>query len=102
MDRKSIIFLLIGLGIMGVMLWFIGVDKVIDAVKLANIWFILAAVVIQVFTFYLYTLRWKIINDMADINVGIKKLFPMIMVGLCVNNITLIGRGGGEPVRAYI
>ena len=35
-------------------------------------------------------------------DVSIKKLLPMILVGLAVNNLTPSGRGGGEPVRAYI
>ena len=56
----------------------------------------------QVFTYYLYTLRWKILNGVANINSGIKELLPMVLVGLAVNNITPSGRGGGEPVRAYI
>lgn len=102
MKHKTIIFSLVSLIIMGVMLWFIGIDDIIDALKIANLWFILVAVFIQIFTYYLYTLRWKIINEMVDINVGIKKLIPIMLVGLCINNITPSGRGGGEPVRAYI
>lgn len=84
------------------MLWFIGIDKVIDALKIANLWLIVLAVVIQLFTIYLYAVRWNLINKMADINIGIKSLFPMVLVGLGINNITPAGRGGGEPVRAYI
>ena len=42
------------------------------------------------------------LNNIVDIDTGIMKLLPMIMVGLAVNNITPSGRGGGEPVRAYI
>ena len=29
-------------------------------------------------------------------------LFAMLLVGLAVNNLTPSGRGGGEPVRAYL
>ncbi|WP_394325415.1 hypothetical protein [Methanobrevibacter arboriphilus] len=51
MKHKTVIFLAIGLAIMGVMLYFIGIDQVIDALKLANFWFILLAILIQFFIF---------------------------------------------------
>ncbi|WP_407379909.1 UPF0104 family protein [Methanobrevibacter sp.] len=102
MDKKSVIFLAISLLILAVMLWFVGIDEVINALKFADLTLIGVAIVVQVFTYYLYTLRWKILNDIADINVSTFKLLPMVLVGLAVNNLTPSGRGGGEPVRAYI
>lgn len=102
MDKKTIFFLCISFVILGVMLYLVGVDKVIDALNKSKKEYVVIAIILQVFTYYLYTLRWKILNDVADINFGIKKLLPIVMVGLAVNNITPSGRGGGEPVRAYI
>ena len=102
MDRKTILLLGFSILILAVMLWFVGIDKVIDALKLANIGIIALAIGVQVFTYFLYTLRWQILNKLADMDVGFKKLLPMILVGLAVNNITPSGRGGGEPVRAYL
>ncbi len=102
MKHKTAIFLVIGLIIMGIMLYFIGIDKVVDALKIANFWYILLAIIIQIITYFLFALRWQIVNKIADIDLGIKNLLPMVLVGLSVNNITPSGRGGGEPVRAYI
>ena len=102
MDKKTLFFLGISLVILAVMLYFVGIDQVINALKIAKLEFIAIAIAMQFFTFFLYTLRWKILNNVAGINVGIKKLLPMVLVGLAVNNITPSGRGGGEPVRAYI
>lgn len=102
MDKKSIFFLGISILILIVMLWFVGIDQVINALKIAKLEFIVLAIATQVFTYYLYTLRWKILNGVANMDVGIKKLLPMVLVSLAVNNITPSGRGGGEPVRAYI
>ena len=102
MDKKSAFFIVLSVAILAVMFYFIGVDEVIDALKKANLSLIALAIAIQFATFGLYTLRWKIINNLADIHVSFKKLFPIMMVGLAVNNITPSGRGGGEPVRAYI
>lgn len=102
MDKKSIFFLSLSIIILLVMLSFVGIENVIDALKVANLTFIAIAFGIQIVTFYLYTLRWQILNKLANINTNIFKLLPMLMVGLAVNNITPSGRGGGEPVRAYI
>ena len=101
-NKKLIIFLIFGLAIMVAMIYFIGIDDVIEALKLSNLWFVLLAIILQFFTYFLYTWRWSIINKTADMNLGIKKLIPMVLVSLAVNNITPSGRGGGEPVRAYL
>ena len=102
MDKKTVFFLGLSLVILAVMLYFIGIDQVIEALKIAKLEFIALAIAMQVFTYYLYTLRWKILNNVAGIDAGVKNLLPMVLVGLAVNNITPSGRGGGEPVRAYI
>lgn len=102
MDRKTVLLLGVSVLILLIMLWFVGIDKVISALKIANLSIIALAIVVQVFTYYLYTLRWHVLNKLADMDIGIKKLLPMVLVGLAVNNITPSGRGGGEPVRAYL
>lgn len=102
MDKKTVFFMGVSILILIVMLWLVGIDQVIDALKVAKTEYIIIAIAMQVFTYFLYTLRWKILNNLVDINAGIKKLIPMVLVGLAVNNITPSGRGGGEPVRAYI
>ncbi|MGN0176885.1 MAG: UPF0104 family protein [Methanobrevibacter sp.] len=102
MDKKSAFFLGISILILFVMLWIVGVDEVIVALKVAKLELIALAIGVQVVIYVLYALRWQILNNLADINTSLKKLIPMVLVGLAVNNITPSGRGGGEPVRAYI
>ncbi len=102
MDKRTLFFLGISFLILAVMLYFVGIDKVIEALKVAKLEFIALAIAMQVFTYYLYAQRWKILNNVVGIDVGVKKLLPMVLVGLAVNNITPSGRGGGEPVRAYV
>lgn len=102
MDRKTIFFLGISILILAIMLWFVGIDQVIEALKDANLVIIGLAVLTQIFTYFLYSLRWQILNKLVDMDVSIKKLIPIVLVGLAVNNITPSGRGGGEPVRAYV
>lgn len=102
MDKKTVFFMGISILILIVMLYFVGIEQVIAALEQAKLEYIGLAIAMQVFTYYLFTLRWKILNNLIGIKVGIKTLLPMLMVGLAVNNITPSGRGGGEPVRAYI
>ena len=78
MKHKSLIFLFISFLILGVMLWFVGIGDILGALKIANLWFIALAVLIQVFTYYLYTLRWQIINKMD----GIEIPFPVCILFL--------------------
>ena len=102
MKHKTVIFLGISLVILAIMLWFVGIDKVINSLKRADPVYILISVIMQLFIILLYALRWNLINKIADINCSLKSLYPVTLVGLAVNNITPAGRGGGEPVRAYI
>ncbi|MGL6298248.1 MAG: UPF0104 family protein [Methanobacteriaceae archaeon] len=102
MKYKPFLLLGIGLAIMAVFIYFIGVDQIWESLKVANLIFIGLAIVVQVIVYFLFNLRWKIINNTLDIDMGFFKLLPMLMVGLAVNNITPSGRGGGEPVRAYL
>lgn len=102
MDKKSIIFLGISILILVVMLYFVGINDVINALKVADLRLILIAIIMQLFTIVLYTIRWKSLNEIANMESKTSKLLPMVLVGLAVNNITPSGRGGGEPVRAYL
>ena len=102
MDRKTILLLGISVVILLIMLWFVGIDQVVDALKMANVSIVVLAILTQIFTYVMYTLRWQILNRQANMDVSIRELLPMVLVGLAVNNITPSGRGGGEPVRAYV
>ena len=68
MDKKSAFFIILSIIILIVMLYFIGIDNVIKALKKANLALIALAIGIQIFTYFLYTLRWKILNNLADIH----------------------------------
>ena len=101
-NKKVVVLLIFGVAIMIALLYFIGIEEVIDALEESNLWYVLLAILIQIFTYFLYTWRWNIINKTANMDLGFKKSIPMVLVSLAVNNITPSGRGGGEPVRAYL
>lgn len=102
MNRKTIVLLLVGLGILALMVIFIGPGKIETALKNANPWYVALAVVIQFVIYGMWTQRWSITIHSLQIYIKKRHIFPMLMVGLAVNNITPSARGGGEPVRAYM
>ena len=102
MNHKTIILFLVGIGILALMVFFIGVGGIEIALKHADPWYLALAVAIQFFIYGLWTQRWSITIRSLHINIKKRHIFPMLMVGLAVNNITPSARGGGEPVRAYM
>lgn len=102
MKHRTIILLLVGIGILALMVIFIGPGKIESALKNANPWYVALAVVVQFFIYGLWTQRWSITIHSLNISIKRRHTFPMLMVGLAINNITPSARGGGEPVRAYM
>lgn len=103
MDYKKLIGLLsLGIIILIAMVLFIGPGKIISALKTANLYYVMFAVIIQFIILVLWNKRWSIICDSLDIPHSQLSLFAMTIVGLAVNDLTPSGRSGGEPVRAYL
>ena len=102
MNHKTIILFLIGIAVLALMVIFIGPGKIESALKHADPWYVALAVIVQFFIYGLWTQRWSITIHSLHISIKKRHIFPMLMVGLAVNNITPSARGGGEPVRAYM
>ena len=102
MKYHALILFAVGLGILIVLVLFIGPENILKALEMANPWYIILALIIQFFLFALWTERWAI--NIRAVGIPIKKLslIPMLLAGMAVNNMTPSARGGGEPVRAYI
>ena len=94
--------MLAGIGVLAIMVLFIGPGKIESAIQQANPWYLVLALVIQLVIYGLWTERWAITISSLDISIKRRHLLPMLLVGLAINNLTPSGRGGGEPVRAYI
>ena len=102
MKHKTLLLMLAGIGVLAIMVLFIGPEKIEGAIKQANPWYLALALVIQLVIYGLWTERWAITISSLDISIKRRQLLPMLLVGLAINNLTPSGRGGGEPVRAYI
>lgn len=102
MKHKTLIMLLVGIGILALMVLLIGPAKIAEAVEMANPWYVALAFIIQFILYGLWTERWSINIQAVGISIRKIHLIPMLLVGMAVNNITPSARGGGEPIRAYI
>ncbi|MDR2829565.1 MAG: UPF0104 family protein [Methanobrevibacter sp.] len=102
MRYKTGLFFLFGIIVMIIIVYFAGFNELIEKLKIADFKYVLAALIVQITSFFLFAIRWHIINKIANINIKSLKLVPMIIIGLAINNITPSGSAGGEPVKAYI
>ena len=103
MDYKKVgSLLLVGVVALVLMVMYVGPDQIFDALKTANINYVILAIVVQFIILALWNFRWSVICDSLDIPHNKLSLFAMTIVGLAVNDLTPSGRSGGEPVRAYM
>ncbi len=99
---RIFILLAVGIVILAAMIVFIGVDDVLRALEEANKIYVLVAIGIQLVVMSLWDIKWSILARGLDVKLKRLPLFAMLLVGLALNNLTPSGRGGGEPVRAYL
>ena len=62
MDKKSIFFIGLSIAILVVMLYLVGIDSIIAALEMADKGLIFLAIGLELFTIFLYTLRWYVLN----------------------------------------
>ncbi len=80
----------------------IGFYEAYDALKAADTFYVFVAISTSLFSIYLAGFRWKYIINGDDTQVSNRPLFYALLSGNFINNITPAGKGGGEPLRAYI
>jgi hypothetical protein len=100
--QKKIVYLLIGLGISGLLLWFlfrnINVTELMEALKGANYWWLIPNMLLIVLTLYQRAYRWRFM--LAPIRkVKFSKLLAATCIGFMANNVLPLRLG--EFVRAY-
>ncbi|MDD4280999.1 MAG: flippase-like domain-containing protein [Candidatus Methanofastidiosa archaeon] len=80
----------------------VGFDQAYAALKRANGYYVLVAIAMSLISIYIGGIRWKHIITDPDVEVSYRQLFLSLLSGNFVNNITPAGKGGGEPLRAYL
>lgn len=101
-NKKSIIISFsIVFGLVFTILILAGINDVINTLKRTNLWILALTIVIQIFVYLLWALRWKIILDKMDQSPKFINVLGILMTSIFGNNITP-GSIGGEPLRAYV
>jgi uncharacterized protein (TIRG00374 family) len=93
---KKIYLSLVGVVLIVFMVWLIGIDKIIDAIKTSNPHYIILAIIVNLICLVIRSFRWGFIIDKLN---DFKDNFIVKMIGLFAANITPI-RSGGEIFTA--
>ena len=103
--KKCLMTILMGaLGLIIILLivWDIGIQNTISIFFSSNIYLYLLAVFIYFLVVFILVLRWRYILSINNYpRVSLKNLFLLVMMGQLINNITPSMKGGSEPFRAY-
>lgn len=97
---RSICFLLAGISIIFLMVYFVGVEDVVALLSQVDPLIFTAAVVCEIIAVFLWSLKWRILLNSFK-PVSMKNTVKGILIGMFFNNITPVTRAGGEPLRAY-
>ncbi|MEA1994193.1 MAG: flippase-like domain-containing protein [Euryarchaeota archaeon] len=105
MQKKKIKVLgLFTLGILIILfiIRYIGVKDTLSVLRDVRLEFLALGILTQIFAFYLWGQRWKMILKGVKEKTRAKNLYVSLFSGVLINNITPAVKTGGEPVRAFI
>ena len=81
---------------------FSGAEKTFYQLTKINIFFYLLSFVCFFLVVFFWGTRWKMFLKFNKYDVPISFLIKNLFVGIAVNNLTPVGKMGGEPIRAYL
>ncbi len=97
--KYRILPLLVGIGILFSLIYFSDVSKISAAISKANPYILMAGVLVSFFLMIIRTLRWDVLLRRLSIETDFRKLFPVMMAGAFISNLTPAKTG--EPARSY-
>ncbi|ASJ06180.1 lysylphosphatidylglycerol synthase transmembrane domain-containing protein [Thermococcus pacificus] len=101
MNHRKYSLLGVGLLIIFLLLWWAGLEDVLEILRTARPDYFALAVLAYIGSLLAWALRWRVLLKSLDIGVGFKTIVGALFAGVFVNNVTPGARGGGEPVRMY-
>lgn len=99
---KTLMTFSIGLIIIILLIRQIGYREAWDALQGADKVYVSLATIASLVSIYIGGLRWGNIISCISPKVASGPLFLSLLSGAFVNNVTPMGKGGGEPLRAYL
>ncbi|WP_297071025.1 flippase-like domain-containing protein [Thermococcus sp.] len=101
MDSKKVGFLAFGLLVIVLLIWWAGIEEVLEVVAASKWDYLLLAFLMYISGIVLWGLRWRILLESLDIHAAFRYTINAIFIGVFFNNITPGARGGGEAMRMY-
>lgn len=99
---KTIAAFFVGLIILLVLIRQVGFEGAYSALQKADPFYVFLGMLASLFSLVLAGIRWRVILNDRSTSVNVKPLYLSLLSGAFVNNITPAGKGGGEPLRAYL
>ncbi|WP_435347772.1 lysylphosphatidylglycerol synthase transmembrane domain-containing protein [Haloarchaeobius sp. HRN-SO-5] len=88
--------------VLAVLLWFVGVDAVIEQLGTADLRFVFPLLFVAVLWLLFWALALRSVLDTLGISLSIRTAFLVYAAATFVNNITPFGQAGGEPISALL
>lgn len=102
-SRKSVIpFFILGIGIVVLLVAATGAGEIIDAVSKIDKRIYSLAFLVQIIAIMVWLLKWKVLTRAIGLDVGTRRMFPILLSGIFVNTAIPSAKVGGEPLRAYM
>ncbi|MBN1786688.1 MAG: flippase-like domain-containing protein [Candidatus Methanofastidiosa archaeon] len=99
---KTALTFSVGLIILLILIEKVGFSEAWDALQSADSFYVVLATLASLFSIYISGIRWRNIISCIEPHVSSRPLFLSLLSGAFVNNVTPMGKGGGEPLRAYL
>lgn len=100
--QRRVIFLLLGLIILGAILWSADITAIADHLGSAG-WGIIAILFVYLVAFLADTASWQLVLPGCQLNFGwFYALWKVRMVGAALNRVTPVVGLAGEPVKAFL
>ncbi|MDR2847642.1 MAG: flippase-like domain-containing protein [Bacteroidales bacterium] len=98
-NRYRSIFFLVGIGVLSILVYNLGVDTIVRNIRLTGWWF-LPIIGVWLVVYLLNALSWRIIiHDGQTPHVPFLNIYQMTVSGYAINYLTPVVAMGGEPYR---
>lgn len=100
--KKAVPFFLLGIVIIIALAAITGTGEIVEAISRVDKRIYALAFLVQILAIALWLSKWKILTKAIDLEVGARRMFPILLSGIFVNTAVPSAKVGGEPLRAYM
>jgi len=100
--RAGVAGFLGAVAILGILFWFVGVDRILTELRTARPRYVGLAVLAVLGWMAAWSLAFRAVLEGLAVAFSVPRAFLVFAGALCANNITPFGQAGGEPVTALL